>query len=40
VSVSTANTAERTAKQVARSRPFKIAARVGIVAYGVTHLLV
>ncbi len=38
--MSTVRSAERSVKQVAASRPFKIAARAGIVAYGVTHLLI
>ena len=35
-----AQSANRSAKRAARSRPLKIAARVGILAYGVTHLLI
>lgn len=31
---------ERSAKQVARSRPARIGTRVGIVAYGITHVLI
>lgn len=37
---SAAESANQSAKQVAQSRPVKIGARVGIVAYGVTHLLI
>lgn len=37
---SAAQSANSNAKQAARSRPVKIAARVGILAYGVTHLLI
>lgn len=37
---SAAQSANRNAKQAATSRPMKIAARVGILAYGVTHLLI
>jgi hypothetical protein len=37
---SAASSANQSAKQVAKSRPVKIAARVGILAYGVTHLLI
>lgn len=37
---SSAESVNRSAKQVATSRPVKIAARVGILAYGVTHLLI
>jgi len=37
---SAAQSAHRNAKQAARSRPVKIAARVGILAYGITHLLI
>lgn len=32
--------APRNARQAARSRPVKVAARVGILAYGITHLLI
>lgn len=35
-----AGSANQSAKDVARSRPVKIGARVGILAYGVTHLLI
>jgi hypothetical protein len=35
-----AESASNSAKQAARSRPVKIGARVGIAAYGVTHLLI
>jgi len=35
-----AASANRSAKDVASSRPVKVAARFGIVAYGVTHLLI
>ncbi|MHA6784975.1 DUF1206 domain-containing protein [Pseudonocardia saturnea] len=35
-----ARSANTNAKQAARSRPMKIAARVGILAYGITHLLI
>lgn len=37
---SAADSAHRSAKQAANSRPVKIATRVGIVAYAVTHLLI
>jgi hypothetical protein len=37
---SAAQSANTNAKQAARSRPVKIAARVGILAYGITHLLI
>jgi hypothetical protein len=37
---SAAQSANSNAKQAARSRPVKIAARVGILSYGVTHLLI
>jgi Domain of Unknown Function (DUF1206) len=37
---SAAESANRSAKQAARSRPVKIGVRVGIGAYGVTHLLI
>ncbi|MBW0114391.1 DUF1206 domain-containing protein [Pseudonocardia abyssalis] len=37
---SAAQSANSNAKQAARSRPVKIAARVGILAYGITHLLI
>lgn len=37
---SSAQSVNQSAKDVARSRPVKIAARVGLVAYGVTHLLI
>ena len=36
----TDTSANQSAKQVAQSRPVKIGARIGIVAYGVTHLLI
>jgi hypothetical protein len=35
-----ASSANRSARQAARSEPVKIAARVGLLAYGVTHLLI
>jgi hypothetical protein len=37
---SAAGSAEQSAKQVARSEPVKAGARIGLVAYGVTHLLI
>jgi len=37
---SAASSANRSAKQAARSEPVKIAARVGLLAYGITHLLI
>lgn len=37
---SAARSANESAKDVARSKPVKIAARVGILAYGLTHLIV
>ncbi|MCW2721464.1 DUF1206 domain-containing protein [Pseudonocardia sp.] len=37
---SAAKSVDQSAKNVAESRPVKIGARVGIVAYGITHLLV
>ncbi len=37
---SATQSASSTAKQVARSEPVKIGARVGILSYGVTHLLI
>ena len=37
---SAAQSANSNAKQAATSRPMKVAARVGILAYGVTHLLI
>lgn len=37
---SAAQSANRNAKQAARSRPVKVAARIGILAYGITHLLI
>lgn len=40
VVTSAAESANQSVKQVARSRPVKIAARVGLLAYGVTHLLI
>jgi Domain of Unknown Function (DUF1206) len=36
----TAKQANRTAKEMAQSKPVKIAARVGLVSYGITHLLI
>lgn len=35
-----ASSANRSARQTARSEPVKIAARVGLLSYGVTHLLI
>jgi hypothetical protein len=37
---SAAQSAKRSAEQAARSRPLRVAVRVGIVCYGVTHLLI
>jgi hypothetical protein len=37
---SAASSANQSARQVAQSQPVKIGARVGILAYGVTHLLI
>lgn len=37
---SAAESANQSAKDVAQSRPVKIGARVGIVAYGITHILI
>lgn len=37
---SAAQSANSNAKQAARSRPVKVAARVGILAYGITHLII
>jgi hypothetical protein len=37
---SAAQSANQNAQQAARSRPVKIGARVGILAYGITHLLI
>lgn len=37
---SAASSANQSARQVAQSRPVKVLARVGILAYGVTHLLI
>jgi hypothetical protein len=37
---SATHSASTSAKQVARSEPFKIATRLGILSYGVTHLLI
>lgn len=37
---SAAESANQSAKQVAQSRPVKLAARVGLLSYGVTHLLI
>lgn len=37
---SAAESANESAKQAAQSQPVKIAARVGIVAYGITHLVI
>lgn len=37
---SAAQSANSNAKQAARSRPVKVAARVGILAYGLTHLII
>ncbi len=35
-----AKQANRSAKQVAQSKPVKVGARIGILAYGITHLLI
>jgi len=37
---SAAQSANESAKEVAQSRPVKIGARIGILAYGITHLLI
>lgn len=37
---SAAESAPRSARQVAQSKPVKVGARVGILAYGITHLLI
>jgi hypothetical protein len=37
---SAASSANQSARQVAQSRPVKIGARVGILAYGITHVLI
>jgi hypothetical protein len=37
---SAAQSANSSAKQMARSRPVKVAARVGILSYGITHLII
>jgi hypothetical protein len=37
---SAAESAPRSARQVAQSKPVKVGARIGILAYGITHLLI